>query len=94
MAQRRPIVFKKLFGIDLVKSLLIGERLHYVSGKSYISTILPETKPERNICFRTSVSGKTTFIFYCRKQSYLLKDLTAGLPRLQKNRLIRPLITR
>ena len=54
MAQRRPIVFKKLFGIDLVKSLLIGERLHYVSGKSIIHTILPETKPERNICFRQS----------------------------------------
>ena len=52
MAQRRPIVFKKLFGIDLVKSLLIGERLHYVSGKSDTPTILPETKPERNICFR------------------------------------------
>jgi len=38
-----------LFGIDLVKSLLIGERLHYVSGESDIPTTLPETKPERNI---------------------------------------------
>jgi len=54
MAQRRPIVFKKLFSIDLMKSLLIGERLHYVSGKSEIPAILPETKPERNICFRQS----------------------------------------
>ena len=52
MAQRRAIVFKKLFGIDLVKSLLIGERLHYVSGKSDIPKTLPETKSKRNIRFR------------------------------------------
>ncbi len=54
MAQGNSIVFEKLFSIDLVESLLIGERPHYVSGKSDIPEILPETKHERNICFRQS----------------------------------------
>jgi hypothetical protein len=36
--------------------LLIGERLHCVSGKSDIRTILPETKLDRNICFRQNYS--------------------------------------
>jgi hypothetical protein len=63
MAQRRPIVFKKLFGIDLVKSLLIGERLHDVSGKSYIPTILPETKlsAKRLECWWGATRGQTNW---------------------------------
>jgi hypothetical protein len=36
--------------------LLIREGFHYVSGKKYHSLILPETKPECNICFRQNYS--------------------------------------
>ncbi len=58
----RSIVFEKLLRVDLMKSLLISERPHTVSGKNKVFECC-----RKQVTKSSAFSGETPPFYFCRK---------------------------